>query len=133
MTNHQYAENVWLNISSDAHVHYTTNLPSDVVDTSLLIYRDDPFVFDRHTYFPTSFQSGDLRQAFTNINSTTGWTVEFRSGRKSFVGEMYNGRYNIRIALQCDRKRAELITAYPVSIKDRKTHPDFFEIGGDHL
>ena len=129
MTNHQYPETVRLNIHSYSKIHYATNLPSDVVaKVSRLIYRDDPIFFEDCTYFPMSFREQDLLLAFTSINTNTGWTVETRAGRKSLFGEIFNDGYKIRIALHCNQKRADLITANPVSVEDRRTHPDFLKM-----
>jgi hypothetical protein len=127
---HRYPQNARLKVPASAHRHLSDDLPTNIQRILISANPDQPIRHDGSTYFPSSFKFKELQLAYQNINTTTGWTKETRSGGvTSYVVEFDNGKCKVRMALHHNKKSPNLITVYPVSRIDRQRHGDFFDVG----
>jgi len=130
-----------LHVIDRKHIHFFKNITSSssIQEHAAFVgYGGTPIycINSNTTYFPFTFTKSDLLNAYQRINEGSGWTIEYRgqgkNRKKSYVGEYDNGFFNARIALYHNyygnTTTPVLITAYPVSNKDRQNHPDFVQI-----
>ncbi|CAB9528161.1 expressed unknown protein [Seminavis robusta] len=117
-----------------AHTPLARNLPSCLTAKILGVGGEDvPIVYCGATYFPLSFQIKEFNQAFIDINDNKGWMIARRDQKVVLVGESNNGRFKVQMALNFYSESPTLISAYPVSRKDRHLQIDFlrFDNGGN--